>query len=563
MADRKLFANSVVSLPSAVSPTPHGLMVAAASPEHRKEMMTILFSLAIPDDAKQQLKQAVAQGTVISPKDLAKKYAADAGDAKALVAWLKSEGFKIEKISADRTSIYARGTVDQIQKSLAVNMVRVTKEGVTYTAAQDAPSLPASVGKSVSAIIGLQPFRHAQKQLRMYLPQDPAPAGKMQRAASSRQTKAGRTKAISRRAKAASKGAVAGFNTNVQNGPPYLVAEILKAYGADRLPVTGKGQTIAILIDRFPNDTDLKAFLRANGLSTTITRVQKINVTGVNLPPPDGEETMDAEWSSGVAPGAKIRIYASGTLRFVDLDRALDRIISDLAGEPGMRQLSISLGLGETFMAPDEVTTQSGKFLRLAAAGVNVFISSGDAGSNPDGTGHSSSGPTQAEYESSDENVIGVGGTSLDLDANGAVISETAWVGSGGGKSVFFNRPAWQTGPGVPAGTERLVPDVSAVGDPNTGALVILQGQSLTFAGTSLSAPIWAGFCALINEARTKAGKPALPFLNPLIYPLIGSANFRDVASGNNGAFQAGPGYDMVTGIGAPNVEQLIASLTS
>jgi kumamolisin len=403
MGDRKLFANSVIPLPPGVSPTPHGLMLAATSPEHSKETMTILFSLAIPDDTKERLKQAVAQGTVISPKELAKKYAADPADAKALVAWLKSEGFKIEKISADRTSIYARGK-------------------------------PAAVAKSVSGIIGLQPFRHAQKQLRMFFPQDPASAGKLKRAAFDR-----RTKATSRPTKTISKGAVAGFSTNVQNGPPYLVAEVLKAYGADGIPVTGKGQTIAILIDRFPNDADLKAFWRANGLKITITQVQKINVTGVNLPPPEGEETMDAEWSSGVAPGAKIRIYASGTLQFVDLDRALDSIISDLPDEPGMRQLSISLGLGETFMARDEVNTQSGKFLRLAAAGVNVFISSGDAGSNPDVTGHNASGPTQAEYESSDENVIGVGGTSLNLDATGAVTSETAWIGSGGGKSVFFS----------------------------------------------------------------------------------------------------------------------------
>jgi len=300
-----------------------------------------------------------------------------------------------------------------------------------------------------------------------------------------------------------------------------------------------------------------------NGLTTKISQVTKINVTGINLPPPEGEETMDAEWSSGIAPGAKIRIYASGTLRFVDLDRALDRIISDLDTQPEMRQLSISLGLGETFMAADEVTTQSRKFLRLAAVGVNVFVSSGDAGSNPDVTGHNSSGPTQAEYESSDENVIGVGGTTLNLAANGNVSSETAWIASGGGKSIFFDRPTWQLGQGIQQGTERLVPDVSAVGDPNTAALVILQGQPTGLAGTSLSAPIWAGFCALINEARSKANKPLLPFLNPLIYPLIGSASFRDITDGNNGAFDAGPGHDMVTGIGVPNMKQLIAVLTA
>src|SRR5262245_35377574 len=90
-------------------------------------------------------------------------------------------------------------------------------------------------------------------------------------------------------------------------------------------------------------------------------------------------------------------------------------------------------GLGRDLHGADEVNTQSEKFLRLAAAGVNVFISSGDAGSNPDVTGHNASGPTQAEYESSDENVISVGGTSLNLGSSGAVTSETAWIGSGGG----------------------------------------------------------------------------------------------------------------------------------
>src|SRR6202008_4511576 len=116
------------------------------------------------------------------------------------------------------------------------------------------------------------------------------------------------------------------------------------------------------------------------------TRVEKINVKGGPLPPPSGEETLDVEWSSGIAPDAKVRVYASGTLKFVDLDRALDRIIADLPSNPGMRQLSISLGLGEQFLGgPNgEVRTQHAKFLRLAAAGVNVFVSSGDAGSRPD-----------------------------------------------------------------------------------------------------------------------------------------------------------------------------------
>jgi kumamolisin len=549
MADRKVFADSITPLPAEPGITPKGLMVSAAQPEHRQEQMTLLFSIAVPDDTQQALQQIIAQGKVVSPGDLNKKYAANPADAKALATWLKSEGFKIEQISADNTSVYARATVDQIQKSLGVNMVRVTKDGITYNAAQDAPSLPAAVSNNVSAIIGLQPFRQAHRHSR-FIQQRAAPG-------SARKSKRGSSKP---RTKAAAKAAVAG--TSVQNGPPYLIAEVLKAYGADGLNVSGKGQTIAILIDTFPLDTDLQEFWKQNNLKNTLAQIQKINVKGIsNLPPQEGEESLDAEWTSGIAPGAKIRIYASGSLQFVDLDRALDRIISDLASEPGMRQLSISLGLGETFMAQGEVNTQAQKFLRLTASGVNVFVASGDAGSNPDVTGHSSSGPTQAEYESSDINVIGVGGTTLNLAANGSVSAETGWTGSGGGKSGLFQRPAWQKGAGVPAGTERLVPDVSLVADPNTGALVVLNGKGLQYGGTSWATPVWAGFCALINEARATANKPPLTFLNPLIYPLIGTASFRDITSGSNGAYQAGPGYDMVTGIGVPNVKNLIAAL--
>jgi kumamolisin len=228
-----------------------------------------------------------------------------------------------------------------------------------------------------------------------------------------------------------------------------------------------------------------------------------------------------------------------------------------------MRQLSISLGLGEVYLGgPNgEVATQHQKFLRLAAAGVNVFVSTGDAGSNPDETGHSSGGPTQAEYASSDPAVVAVGGTTLVLDAHGTVGSETGWTNGGGGKSRFFNRPKWQT---VPlGGTKRLVPDVSLTADPDNGAFLLLAGKVVQIGGTSWSAPVWAGFCALMNEARIKAGKAALPFLNPLLYPLAGKTVLRDIMTGSNGHYDAQPGYDLVTGLGVPNVKELISAIVT
>lgn len=532
---RKVFENSVMPLPDEPGLAPMGMLVNDRSSENSKQKMTLLFSLAPPDNSMADLEAKVARGEVVPPQELQKSYGSKPADVKKLKAWLKSNGYKIVQASSDNTSIYAESTVDKIEKTLGVNMVRVTRDGITYNAAQNAPSLPEDVGNGVHAIIGLQPFRKAHKHFRSFTPTSGNRVSKS----------AGAT----------------GPTTNIQNAPPYLVSEILKAYNADGLGVTGKGQTIAILIDTFPEKSDLKSFWQKNHVSTTIQQITMINVKGGALPPIEGEETLDVEWASGIAPGAKVRVYASGSLSFVDLDRALDRIIADLPSQPGMRQLSISLGLGETFMSPGEVTTQHQKFLRLAAAGVNVFVSSGDAGSNPSTSGHSSNGPLQAEYESSDSSVIGVGGTRLTLTTTGGVSSETAWSGSGGGTSIFFNRPVWQTGAGVPPGSKREVPDVSLAADPNRGAFVFLQGQVNQIGGTSWSAPTWAGFCALMNEARAKANKPFLPFLNPLIYPLMSTA-FRDITTGNNGAFQATPGYDRVTGIGVPNVKKLIAALT-
>ena len=547
MAERTVFHDSVTPLPDKPGAAPRGLIVAAAEPDTRNEQMTVLFSLEIPPEKTAELEERVARGEVVSPDQLQRDYVPNAADRDKLVKWLKTQGFDVTGMSHDGTSVYARASVEQIEKSLAVDMVRVTKDGVTYTAAKNAPSLPSDVATGVHAIIGLQPFRQARKQSRMCMPHNG--------------NRASLTGAPSRGRGPATAAAPA---TVIDNAPPYIVPEILKAYGADGLSVTGKGQTIAILIDTFPADADVKAFWANNGLPASRTRVEKVNVKGGPLPPPSGEETLDVEWASGIASAAKVRVYASGTLQFVDLDLALDRIIADLPSHPGMRQLSISLGLGEKFMGgPNgEVRTQHHKFLLLAAAGVNVFVSSGDAGSKPDDTGHSATGPTQAEYESSDSTVVGVGGTTLKLTPTGAVKSEVGWTSSGGGKSIFFARPAWQTGKGVPAGRKRLVPDVSLAADPSTGAFLVLNGTVVQMGGTSWSAPVWAGFCALLNEARSKARKPFLPFLNPLLYPLQGTACFRDIRVGNNGDFSAGPGYDLVTGLGVPNVKELMKALT-
>jgi kumamolisin len=531
MSARKIFQESVIPLPAEPGVTHGGIVVNAMTAEQPDEPMNVHFSLAVAKDVETQLEAKVAKGEVVSREQIEKLYTATKHQKEVLTSWLKANGYEIVRTSRD--GIYTRAVASKVAKSLDVNMVPVTKNGVTYISAQNAPSLPEEVAEGVRSINGLQPFRQANKHMIRFHPTDG------NRVPDSPQ----------------------GPTANIANRPPHVVAEILKAYNAERVNADGSGQTIAILIDTFPEDADLTAFWAKNGLSVTLAQIDKINVAGGPLPAPSGEETLDASWTSGIAPGALIRIYATGSLTFVALDKALDQMIDDIAGQPAMRQVSISLGLGESFMSPDEVRAEHTKFLHLAAAGINVFVSSGDAGSNPDNTGHSPTGPLQAEYEASDPAVIGVGGTRLRLTATGQVSSETGWTASGGGASRFFPRPIWQTGMGVPSGTQRLVPDVCSAADPNTGALLILGGNTIESGGTSWSAPVWAGFCALLNEARQKAGRPLLGYLNPSLYKLIGTPAFRDITSGTNGAFHCGPGYDQVTGIGSPNVGELMARL--
>ena len=108
-----------------------------------------------------------------------------------------------------------------------------------------------------------------------------------------------------------------------------------------------------------------------------------------------------------------------------------------------------------------------------------------------------------------------------------------------------------------------MVPDVSLTADPYPGGLLVLNGTPDSVGGTSWSAPVWAGFCALMNEARIRSGKPALPFLHPLLYLLQGTAAIRYITIGSNGVYEARVGYDLVTRLGVPNVRALSANLNA
>jgi kumamolisin len=165
-----------------------------------------------------------------------------------------------------------------------------------------------------------------------------------------------------------------------------------------------------------------------------------------------------------------------------------------------------------------------------------------------------------------------VGGTALSTDESGAWIAEQAWTssalsqGTSGGVSVLQPRPAWQHGAGVSAqqdSTHRLSPDVAADADPATGVRIVVNGEEQQGGGTSQSAPIWAGLTVLMNQYLENNGGRALGEINPLLYRAAAAtpAAFHDVTLGADALDSAGRGYDLVTGLGTPDVAVLVGAL--
>jgi kumamolisin len=165
-----------------------------------------------------------------------------------------------------------------------------------------------------------------------------------------------------------------------------------------------------------------------------------------------------------------------------------------------------------------------------------------------------------------------VGGTTLSTDEQGRWLGEHAWVdsplsqGTSGGVSALFDRPAWQQRLSVQrdADGRRLSPDVAAVADPFTGVRIVVDQQDAIGAGTSQAAPIWAALTVLMNQYLVAHGGRPLGNVNPLLYRVAAGANlpgFRDISFGGNAVDIAQPGYDVVTGLGSPDVDYLVRDL--
>lgn len=244
------------------------------------------------------------------------------------------------------------------------------------------------------------------------------------------------------------------------------------------------------------------------------------------------ETALDVEWAHAIAPQAKILIVEAKTQSGTNLLNAVDYA----AARKDVVAISMSWG-GSEF---SEETSLDKHFVSASAA--VFFASSGDHG-------------TGASWPAASPNVVGVGGTSLELFKNGTLISESAWAGSGGGVSAYEPEPDYQRAYNIPkASGRRAVPDVAYNADPRSGYSVYKTNGSTkngwyTVGGTSAGAPQWAAIeaighsVALTKLYTDKAAATTLSY-------------FRDITSGANGTCQyycdARKRYDYVTGLGVP-----------
>jgi kumamolisin len=353
-----------------------------------------------------------------------------------------------------------------------------------------------------------------------------------------------------------------GVTTRAASGPDGISPQQVKdAYGFSPLyasGVSGKGQHIAVATYGNFKTADVQYFYKNYKLSP-MSKVDAVSFNGKAAYDENYaiETQLDAEFSGMMAPGAAVHVFTSAT----NDDAGEAQMFTAILDDNRASVVNYSWGSCESQLSEAHKTEMAKIFARAVVQGVNVMVASGDSGSDScqDGT-------TIADWPAANDNVVAVGGTTLST-AKG--MSEVAWSGSGGGISGAWDLPSYQKDLGAPY-VKRSYPDVSFNADPASGQAVYAHQYGapvwITIGGTSMAAPQWSGFLALVGQARAKAGKKAFGFLNPIIYALTPEQRatlFNDVTSGSNGAYTAGAGWDAVTGYGSMQAQALHSYLTN
>jgi len=548
------------------------------------------LNFAFPLRNRAALDQLIAQEAkthrYLTRAQLYARFSPPPAQFDALQAWLARNGFRITHLSPDRLAITVHAPTAVVERALHVRINDYLRSGFTFRnikvqpfqfyANTTAPRVPARLG--LQSISGLSDIDRFYTNYRLgggapVTPDDPDA-------------------------------------TDVRSGG-YFPADLRGLYDITGHGVDATGQTIGFTLWTAPeHQAAMTTFANTTGdqpitvdpscAAVNNSPTEPSSCTSVHVAPDhlltilengntdananfgsNVETALDIEAAHGVATGVAMKYYASecnGVPAGSGLanagcngsDVGLEDAIEDAANDPTLHSVSNSWGFGgeaEWGAADPFLQTAQASFALAAAAGTTFYFSTGDSGTYQSGF------PSDSQY------VVSVGGTSLYSTANpGTYSTATTWSGSGSWCSNVIARPSWQTGSGVAANAQcpgRVIPDVSAVADPNTGVRYTrtanLNGgtSSGQVGGTSLAAPVMNGLEAMTEsflktQSFSGGSTPAVGFVAPMLYQLGNGGNgdryYRDVVCGNTANPTSGPdgdaarrGWDAATGWGEPD----------
>lgn len=335
-------------------------------------------------------------------------------------------------------------------------------------------------------------------------------------------------------------------HTRATGSGPWSVPDLCAAYQWPTA-LAGGGVIAIVELGGGWKASDMTAYFAS--IHQPVPKIVDVSVDSTKNTPgsdADGEVSLDIQISAAayfVATGkpAEIRVYWAN-----DIAPAVRAAIKD-----GCDVCSISWGMDEAGWGVQAAHDMEQAAIEATAAGMVVFAASGDNDSSDGGLS-----PANVDLPAGCPHIIGCGGT------NKARTAETVWNtspgnpsgdGTGGGYSTLFPMPAWQVANRAPNGIGRMVPDVAANADPNTGYEIYLDGRSQIFGGTSAVAPLYTGLFAAFGKK--------LGFVSDKLWSH--EACFTDITVGDNGMYHSQVGPDPCTGLGVPIGKGLAALFTT
>jgi len=466
-------------------------------------------------------RRARASRAYLSRHDFATSFGAREDDLAAIRSFAAAHGLAVTREERARRSVWLAGTVGVLSSLFGTQLTQYDSPAGKFRARSGSLRIPPALRHRVVGIFGLDNRPAARPHVR------PRPS-------------------------------------YAADAPAYTPVEVGTAYSFPP-EADGQGQCIALIeLGGGFQAADLSQYFQRLGIP--VPSVSAVSVDGAENAPtgsatgPDAEVELDVEVAGSLAPGAQVVVYFGPNTDQGFLD-AISAAVHDATHHPNV--ISISWGGPEATYSAQSLAGFESMFEDAAALGVTVIASAGDSGADDGGPGSG----LAVDFPASSPAVLACGGTHLVL-AGSAIRSETVWNdlangegATGGGVSIEFPIPSYQAGANVPAAPNgsagRGVPDVAGDADPATGYQVFVDGAPVVLGGTSAVAPLWAALVARLNQLL---GKP-VGYVNAELYQSPTNAAFREITSGGNGGYSAGPGWNPCTGLGTPDGAALLTAL--